>query len=525
MKTYFPFIISLIFSLITPVFSQNPTLFKEIKKDAATFPTSISVSDSVAVVSAGWENTSVGNKAGAVYVYEYDGNDWVETQRLISPQGQYDGIFGVSVATDGKYIVVTEPNAQSAHIFIKNGSLWELDKTFTVTDNSTEKYGVSCDVSGNTVIIGSGAIFATYCNAIGSVYVYENNNGQWTNATILTPHEGKPHDEFAESVRIKENTIVVGARKSECYAGEQGYACVYEKENGTWNFFQKIFAPDGVDGNGFGASVDFESNQLVISAGGVGAVYIYNKGANWEFNQKLESPTGAKDDGFGSKVSIDNNLVIVSAAADDDIHANSGAVYLFKNNGDEFQQESKIKPDDTWENRRFSGNAMKLKNNFAFIAGGANIGILDIYKMSDCYCEIYDTVKIIHHDTIFTEIMDTTFVTVNDTIPIYDSIAVTDTLIIDAVLTGIDSPDNINTLRIYPNPAKDNLYINTGDYMKMSGYQLKIINQIGAVVFETNVEEPLYEVNLSTWSGMGLYFVQVIDSGGNIIDIRKIILQ
>lgn len=100
---------------------------------------------------------------------------------------------------------------------------------------------------------------------------------------------------------------------------------------------------------------------------------------------------------------------------------------------------------------------------------------------------------------------DTTYVTVTD------SISVTDTLIIDAVLTGIDPPDSINTLKIYTNPAKDYIYINTGDYTKMVGYQLKIIDQLGAVVFETIVEEPLHEVNLSTWSGIGLYYIQTFD--------------
>ena len=133
------------------------------------------------------------------------------------------------------------------------------------------------------------------------------------------------------------------------------------------------------------------------------------------------------------------------------------------------------------------------------------------------YCT--DTTFVTIHDTITTEVFDTTYVTVTD------SISVTDTLIIDAVLTGIDPPDNINTLKIYPNPARDHIFINTGDYTKMNGYQLKIIDQLGAVVFETNVEEPLYEVNLSTWSGIGLYYVQVIDPGGIIIDIRKIVLQ
>jgi len=146
-----------------------------------------------------------------------------------------------------------------------------------------------------------------------------------------------------------------------------------------------------------------------------------------------------------------------------------------------------------------------------------------LYNKGYCFETIYDTIT--------TEVFDTTYVTINDTIhvydtiPVYDSITVTDTLVIDAVLTGIDPPDNVNSLKVYPNPAKDYIFISTGDYTKMEGYSLKIVNQLGATVFETNVEEPHYEVNLSTWSGVGLYFIQVIDSGGNIIDIRKIVLQ
>lgn len=142
-----------------------------------------------------------------------------------------------------------------------------------------------------------------------------------------------------------------------------------------------------------------------------------------------------------------------------------------------------------------------------------------------CYVTIYDTIAVYDttfvtiQDTIITEIMDTIFVTVSDTI------TVTDTLVIDAVLTGIDPPDNINTLKIYPNPAKDHLFINTGDFAKMNGYSLKIIDQLGVVVFETLVKEPLYEVNLSMWSGIGLYFIHIIDDGGETIDVKKIILQ
>jgi hypothetical protein len=116
-------------------------------------------------------------------------------------------------------------------------------------------------------------------------------------------------------------------------------------------------------------------------------------------------------------------------------------------------------------------------------------------------------------------------VNVYDTIPVYEKIAVTDTLIINAVLTGIEPPENINTIKIYPNPAKDYLFINTGNYIDMPNYSLKIVNQIGVTVFETTVEQPLYEINLSTWSGKGIYFVNLYNSNYELIEVKKIILQ
>ena len=160
---------------------------------------------------------------------------------------------------------------------------------------------------------------------------------------------------------------------------------------------------------------------------------------------------------------------------------------------------------------------------------------LEVYEIRKEYSSgiYYDTIPV--YDTVHITVSDTAFISVNDTLTteVFDTtyitetehISVTDTLIIDAVLTGLNPPDNINTLKVYPNPAKDHIFINTGDYTRMNGYHLKIIDQSGAVVFETLVEEALYEVNLSSWTGTGLYFVQLIDSEGSIIDIRKIVVQ
>jgi len=143
-----------------------------------------------------------------------------------------------------------------------------------------------------------------------------------------------------------------------------------------------------------------------------------------------------------------------------------------------------------------------------------------LYYENKCFEIVYDTTYITINDTITTEIFDTTFVTV------YDSIAVTDTLIIDVTITGINPPDNLNTIKIYPNPAKDLIFIHSGNkYENMTDYSIKIINTTGITIFESNVTQQLFEIDVSDFGQTGLYFIQIIDNSSQIIDVRKIILE
>lgn len=121
---------------------------------------------------------------------------------------------------------------------------------------------------------------------------------------------------------------------------------------------------------------------------------------------------------------------------------------------------------------------------------------------------------------------DTVFVTVYDTvhIAVYDSIAVTDTLIID-VTVGITPPFVENAIKIYPNPANSHITIDYGNYIEMNGYSIKITNSLSQIVFATLINQQQSYIDLSTWSGNGIYFVHLIDGQNNTIDIRKIVLQ
>ena len=107
----------------------------------------------------------------------------------------------------------------------------------------------------------------------------------------------------------------------------------------------------------------------------------------------------------------------------------------------------------------------------------------------------------------------------------YQTITVTDTLLINMGITGFNPVTYNNTIKIFPNPTNDHITIDYGNFTSVSGYQLKIMNSLSRQVFQTNITQQSNYLNLTTWGGNGLYFVQIIDPQGNIIDIRKIVLQ
>lgn len=129
----------------------------------------------------------------------------------------------------------------------------------------------------------------------------------------------------------------------------------------------------------------------------------------------------------------------------------------------------------------------------------------------------YDTITVFHYDTL--TYYDTSYITIST----YDSVSVTDTLIISVVLGG--STPSGNKFLVYPNPARDYIYIDNGNYSVMSGYRIEISNALGQTVFNSQINQAQFYINLSSWSGKGIYFLYLKDAQGNTIESRKIILQ
>lgn len=123
---------------------------------------------------------------------------------------------------------------------------------------------------------------------------------------------------------------------------------------------------------------------------------------------------------------------------------------------------------------------------------------------------IYDTMHVVIHDT--------THITVNDTIS-----KDCDTLTFYFKL-GLSLLD-IVSLQIYPNPASNLIYLSQTSAYDLSSTVVEIRNNLSQLMFKSNFNTNRLAIDVSKWTGDGLYFVNIIDANNNTIIMRKIVIQ
>jgi hypothetical protein len=87
--------------------------------------------------------------------------------------------------------------------------------------------------------------------------------------------------------------------------------------------------------------------------------------------------------------------------------------------------------------------------------------------------------------------------------------------------------ESINNITIVPNPTSTQININFNNINNLAGGLINVINSLGQSVATTSITATGTQttMQLSVWGGTGMYFVQIINAQGQIVDIKKIILQ
>ncbi len=113
-------------------------------------------------------------------------------------------------------------------------------------------------------------------------------------------------------------------------------------------------------------------------------------------------------------------------------------------------------------------------------------------------------------------------------VEVYDTtfIKVTDTLVIDVTFNSTNSTLLNNKIKVYPNPAKNFVVIDFGKYFdKISDYSINIINSSGEKVFSSLFDKKKTKISVNTFGTVGIYFIQLKDGSGNLLEVKKLVLE
>lgn len=84
---------------------------------------------------------------------------------------------------------------------------------------------------------------------------------------------------------------------------------------------------------------------------------------------------------------------------------------------------------------------------------------------------------------------------------------------------------NNQLFEIYPNPAKDQIIIDSKNTTNLVGWNYKILNALGQEVLYGVLNSQLNIIQLNIINGQGLYFVKIYDRENNLIETKKISIK
>lgn len=197
---------------------------------------------------------------GAVYVYNFDGNSWVFSQRLTVPGLQNLGVR-IEAAND-KIVVLSGMNgASNFNTFtLQNGS-WVLQSSIYAGATLEENLADMC-LSNNQLYV----IYANL-NMYHRIAIFNDVNNSWvgTDANIQTP--GAFSGQKYTTLKVSGDTMLLGSTGYTLQFARKFPLLLFKKINDNWVYQTAIY------GNGasnqddyFGASIDIDGDFAVVGA-------------------------------------------------------------------------------------------------------------------------------------------------------------------------------------------------------------------------------------------------------------------
>jgi hypothetical protein len=317
------------------------------------FGRSVAISGNTAIVGAPMDPTN-GPLSGAAYIFTANETDmetmeWTKTARIFAADATGGEFFGHSVAVCGDTAVVGAHGdnehgwmSGSAYVFVRDqggtGTWIQSSKLLAPDGAQGDLFGYSVSVNGDTAMVGAYGDDASS----GSVYAFSRDHGgpsNWGYVTKLRSPDHSADDYFGYSVSVKDDIAVIGAFGDDDNGYSSGAAYIYHRATSqpeSWEFIVKKKPLDGITQDYFGKSVCTSDDSIIVGAPGdaytLNSAYVFVRDYGgpdaWGEEAKLTPANNSTHGDFGESVSISGDIAIVGAPRDgSDDH---GAVHLYR---------------------------------------------------------------------------------------------------------------------------------------------------------------------------------------------------
>ncbi len=281
----------------------GPNNWGEVKKLTASdaengdaFGWGVAVRGDMAVVGARYEGTG-----GAAYIFERDHggpDNWGEVKKLTASDAENGDAFGTGVGVTGDTILVSARfenrtvgrGSGAAYVFQRDhggvGNWGEVKKLTASDAGPHDEFGASASLSGDTAVIG------TYNEenngAVGKAFIFQRDHGgadNWGEVKKLVSSDGEANDLFGFWVAVSGDAAVVSAVREDAGGTKAGAAYVFRRDEGgadNWGEVAKLTASDAQAGDHFGLRVAFSGNTALVATlhkpapgGGKGAAWVF----------------------------------------------------------------------------------------------------------------------------------------------------------------------------------------------------------------------------------------------------------
>jgi hypothetical protein len=251
------------------------------------------------LVAGAFADSAAAAHSGAAYVFlrNADG-DWQQEAKLKAATPQSSAWFGFALDLRGDRIGVGAPFSSTASDqYVGNVTLFErIDDHWTQTDELWVNDPTPYALVGWSVALGDdallvGAPLASGASAIsGAAYLFQRGESGWNQSVRWTPDDASGGEWFGYSVALRGATAAVGASQDSAWQPAGGGVYLFQQEDEEWTPTFELTASDVTAGSQFGYSVAFDGQLLVVGAPFTTVDGFQNAGAAYVFTTVNEPP-------------------------------------------------------------------------------------------------------------------------------------------------------------------------------------------------------------------------------------------